>query len=295
MIQKGRPATSLASGLFVGVVIGWVAVASPRVGRLPVSDSPPEVVADSLIGLWIDSLGGMETYESFQSATYTITTVLYDTLSGRVRRTRPRYVWISKGPKGLEVRVERWEEHGFIAQGFDGQEGWATLDGRTLPDTAKDWREVSYVAGDLSYWPGLPYKLRDEGVFLAYRGLTSRPGAEFRPNPRRAAVSPRRNGYHDVSVSFGEDVGDHQDQWHYYFAPGEGFPTEVTYVEEGRESVNRVIWGETMRLGSLRYPFVARRDWITESGKRTKALVISDVVINPEIPESMFQPPTARR
>ena len=66
-------------------------------------------------------------------------------------------------------------------------------------------------------------------------------------------------------------------------------------MEEGRESVNRVIWGETMRLGSLRYPFVARRDWITESGKRTKALVISDVVINPEIPESMFQPPAAGR
>ncbi len=291
-MQTGRPAASLASGLFVGVAIGWVAVASPRVGRAPVSDSPPDVIADSLIGLWIDSLGGMETYERFQSATYTVNTVLYDTLSGRVRRSRPRYVWIKKGPKGLETRVERWEPYGFVTQGFDGQAGWAALDGAMLPDTAKDWREVPYVAGDLSYWPGLPYKLRDEGVFLAYRGMRSRPGAEFRPDPKRGAVSPPRNGYHTVAVSFGEGVGDHQDSWHYYFEPGKGFPTEVTYLEDGSTTTNRVIWGETMRFGSIRYPFVERRDFITDSGKRTKALVISDVVINPDIPEPTFERPT---
>ena len=257
----------------------------------PLSDSPPDVVADSLITLWIDSLGGMATYEAFQSASYTITTVIYDTLSGRVRRMRPRYVWIKRAPSGQETRVERWEGNDFIAQGFNGQEAWATLNGQMLPDTAKDRREVRYVAGDLFYWPGLPYKLRDDGAFLHYRGMVSRPGAEFRADPTSPRQNPPAAGYHGVAVTFGENIGDHQDAWAYYFAPGKGFPTEVTYIEEGRTDINRVVWGDTERFGDLDYPIVIQRDWLTESGKRTKALVVSDVVINPEIAQEMFERP----
>ncbi len=158
------------------------------------------------MNLWIDSLGGMATYEAFRSASYIITTVIYDTLSGRVKRARPRYVWMQKGPSGLQARIERWEGNDFIVQGFNGRDEWATMNGTFLPDTAKDWRETRYVTGDVSYWPGLPYKLRDDGVFL-------------------------------------------------------------------------------------RYPVVVQRDWITASGKRTKALIVSDFVVNPAIDQSVFDRP----
>ena len=36
-----------------------------------------------------------------------------------------------------------------------------------------------------------------------------------------------------------------------------------------------------------------RKDFITESGKLTKALRIFDVVINPDLPQELFDPPAA--
>jgi hypothetical protein len=294
MMRLARRAVKSVSGSVAGVILASAVAACNTDGGAPTadfaSDSPPEVIADSLMGLWIDSLGGMATYEAFRSASYTITTVIYDTLSGRVKRARPRYAWIKKGPYGLEARIERWEGNDFIVQGFNGRDEWATLNGAFLPDTAKDWRETRYVTGDVSYWPGLPYKLRDNGVFLHYRGQSSRPGTELREDPATEAVAGAAE-YHAVGVTFGEGIGDHRDTWQYYFEPGEGFPTEVTYIEEGREDINRVVWGSTERAGELGYPVVVRRDWITASGKRTKALIVSDFVVNPEIDQSLFERP----
>ena len=244
-------------------------------------------IADSLVGLWIDSVGGMATYGQFVSASFTVTTVLYDTLSGRTRKSRPRYVWIKKGPHGEETRVERWEDYGFIAQGFDGQTTWAAIDGEAIADSAKDAREALYVARDLFYWIGLPFKLRDPGVYLHYNGRTYRPGRALSSDG--SLGSEDETQYHAVGVSFGAGVGEHQDVFTYFFAPGRGFPTEVNYVEEGKTSLNRLVWGITERFGALRYPIVLRRDWLTGSGKRTKALVISDVAINPEIPQERFE------
>jgi hypothetical protein len=247
--------------------------------------------ADSLIGLWIDSVGGMDTYHRFLSASFTVTTELYDTLSGRLKRARPRYMWIKKGPYGEESRIERWETGGIIQQGFNGRDpAWAAVEGNMLPDTAKDSREALYVARDVFYWMGLPFKLRDPGVYLTYVGLTERPGAEWNKRDDSAARSAGTL-YHAVEVSFGVGVGEHQDVFTYYFAPGHGFPTELTYVEEGRTNINRMLWGQTQRAGEIRYPYVVTRTTITESGKRTKALVVSDVVINPEIPQSKFERP----
>ncbi len=289
MINQGR--------LALACTLCWVVTACQPTGGDSAadfsSDSPPEVIADSLIGVWIDALGGMDTYHEFQSASYTITTIIFDTLSGRVKRARPRYVWIKKTPRGQATRVERWEGNDFIVQGFDGQDHWATMNSEVLSEGDKDWNEARYVAGDLFYWPGLPYKLRDEGVFLHYRGLVSRPGAEMRTDAAAPAPAETETpgGYHAVGVTFGENVGDHQDTWQYFFKPGKSFPTEVTYIEAGRENMSRVIWGDTEMTGAPNYPVVAQRDWITGSGKRTKALVVSDFVVNPEIGQSMFERP----
>ena len=279
-------ATRVAASLML------VAVFSPTPPD-PSGAQPVQATAsdpDSLLTTWIDSVGGMETYQRFQSATFTVTTVWYDTLTGRLQRTRPRYVWIKKGPHGEESRIERYEAAGLIQQGFDGRRVWAAVNADILPDSAKDTREALYVSRDVFYWFGLPFKLRDDGVLLSYDGVRGRPGAMGAgfERPRRGAPATR---YHALRVSFGVNVGEHQDVFSYYFAPNRGFPTEVTYVEEGRTDLNRVVWGETGRFGDIDYPVVTRRDWITTSGKRTKALVISDVVINPDLPQKLFERP----
>jgi hypothetical protein len=248
-------------------------------------------VADSLVDLWIDSVGGMDTYRAWRSASFTVTTQIYDTLSGRLKRTRPRYAWTAKTSSGEATRVERWEDNNFIVQGFAGAgAAWAVMNGEWLPDSAKDTRESLYVARDLFYWMGLPFKLRDPGVYLRYLGLRERPGASW-PGETKHPHRSSEDRYHAVGVSFGESVGEHQDVWTYYFAPGHGFPLEVNYVEEGRQNVNRLVWGETKRAGDLSYPYVSRRDWITASGKRTKALTIEDVVVNEPVPAERFERP----
>jgi hypothetical protein len=275
--------SSTVRQLLGAACIAILAIGSPVRESVALQQDP---VADSLVGLWIDSVGGMETYHAFGSASFTVTTELYDTLSGRLKRARPRYVWIKKGPHGEETRVERWEGNDFIEQGFNGRdEAWAALNGELLPDTAKDARQALYVSRDLFYWIGLPYKLRDPGVYLSYHGMRERPGATWQ------GETPPGERFHAVGVSFGVGVGEHQDVFTYYFPVASGFPYEVTYVEEGRESLDRLLWGETRRAGDMRYPYVMRRDWVTASGKRTKALVISDFVINPEIPQGLFEVP----
>lgn len=279
-----RLARAAAAPLAGAIILATVAAQTPP--TRPAADPR----ADSLIGLWIDSVGGMETYHAFRAASFTVTTVLYDTVTGRMKRSRPRYVWIKKGPYGEETRVERWESYGFVAQGFDGRTTWATTDGVALPDTAKDAREALYVARDLFYWAGLPFKLRDAGVYLTYQGRKELPGRSWRGEPKPPRTS-RDGRYHVVGVSFGEGVGEHRDVFTYSFAPNKGFPTEVTYIEEGRTDLNRLVWGRTERAGAIRYPYVVRRDWITASGKRTKALIVSDVAVNPEIPQERFEKP----
>lgn len=284
----GRSRSALAVAALAGGVLLGAAASGLAPGQPVAGDA-----ADSLVGLWIDSVGGMATYQAFRSASFTVTSVIYDTATGRVKRSRPRYVWIKKGPYGEETRVERWEGDDFIQQGFNGRDpAWAALHGALLPDTAKDTQEALYVSRDLFYWIGLPYKLRDPGVSLSYLGRRELPGRPWKAASGSPQPGASRDGrYHAVGVSFGQGVGEHQDVFTYYFAPGRGFPIEVTYVEEGKTSLNRLIWGGTERAGEIRYPYVVRRDWLTESGKRTKALVISDVAVNVEIPQHLFDRP----
>lgn len=298
--ERSRKVTESRGGLDCRTALRRRGVAIWRLGTVilmsaittsAIAQDERDAIADSLINMWIDSVGTMETYRKYQSAQFTVTTVLYDTLSGRERRSRPRYVWLKKGPYGEETRVERWEAGPIIQQGFNGRDpAWAAMAGELLPDTAKDAREALYVSRDLFYWVGLPFKLMDPGVYLRYIGLVERPGAEWTGTAPEADETADGR-YHAVGVSFAQGVGEHQDVFTYYFAPGRGFPTEVTYVEEGKTDLNRLLWGETRRAGDIRYPYVARRDHITESGKRTKALVITDFRVNVEIPQRKFEVP----
>jgi hypothetical protein len=260
-----------------------------RLGSVPVPPIDPDRAADSLIVLWIDSVGGMETYERFETARFTLSTTLYDTLSGRVMHSRPRYVWIKRGPGAAAIRVERWETSGFIQQGFDGRATWVTQDGMLLADTTMEHRKAVDAVRDVFHWIALPFRLHDAGVRLTYLGLSSPPGTDLTARGRGPRQPSAESGYHAVSASLLWRPGLQPGTFTFYFRPGKGFPIELTFVEEGTNEIERVLWGSTARSGAIQYPYVRRLDHVTESGKLTRVLEISDFVVNLEIPQAMFQ------
>lgn len=224
---------------------------------------------DLLVDAWIDAAGGPDAWKQVRDLRYTVTTVWFDSTGTEVRR-RPRYVWGKKRPQ--RARIERAEPEGHYVQAHDGRGTiWATLDGAFLPDTTKAVQEVLYVAGDVMYWIGLPYKLRDPGVNLAY-------------------IPADSTGQPGVLVTFGEGVGEHSgDRYFYYFQEGSPFPTEVHYIEEGGTNVSRTRWSDFKTAGPITY--VGTRTYYDERGTTRKQLLISDVILNPELPDSLFLPP----
>ena len=176
MGRSGAAQSSAVAGVAVAIVTaGVVAGVALAGGMAQEAASPPgapgtDAAADSLVARWIEAAGGMETYWDLRTARFTLTTEMYDSISGRLRRTRPRYVTIAKWPDGERARIERWEGDDFIVHGFDGEEVWARMNGEVLGPGDKDYDEARYVAGDVNYWIALPFKLRDPGVNLHYRG-----------------------------------------------------------------------------------------------------------------------------
>lgn len=244
-------------------------VAAPP--SLPAQEGDPGAV--ERVEGWIEATGGMETYREMRSAVFTFSTELYDAETGRLRRARPRYVYIAKLATGEASRIERWEGDDYIVQGFDGEgEAWATMNGEVLPDTAKDAREALYVARDVFYWFGLPWKLTDPGAHLHDRGTDGR-------------------GHRVVGVTFGEGVGEHQDTWLYHFDEGEAWPAEVHYIEEGHEDANRTVWTDIRTVDG--YPHVGARLHPDDEGRVTKIIRRMDVVINPDLDPAIFRDPDA--
>lgn len=226
---------------------------------------------DELIDAWIDAAGGLNAWRQIEDLRYTVTTVWFDSTGTETRR-RPRFVWLKKHPE--RARIERDEAEGHYVQGHDGEgTAWATLDGEPLPGDHKAVEEALYVGRDVMYWIGLPYKLRDAGVNLAY-------------------ISPDSTGHPGVQVTFGENVGEHPgDRYFYYFEEGSPFPVELHYIEQGDslEDIDRTHWTAYQTSGPLTY--VGTRTWYEEDGLPTKRLIISDVMVDPGIPDSMFTAP----
>ncbi len=249
------------------LVVGTTSVPDPTVTVQEADDA----VADSLVARWIEAVGGLEAFRRMESARYTLTTEMWDAGSGRLRRTRPRYVTLAKTPAGNVTRIERWEGDDFIVQTWDGSTARATLNGEELAPGDKDWDETAYVSGDVHYWTGLPYKLHDPGVNLHYLGTDEQ-------------------GRHEVGVSFGEGVGLHDgDQWRYWFEDGRTWPVELAYREEGRENWNVLSFQDIREVDG--YVYVGRRVHTNADGKVWKVLRTHDFELNPgPAPETFASP-----
>ncbi len=240
-------------------------LAGGRTGTLPDNE-----MAEALVDSWIEALGGMETYWKLRSARHTLTTEIWDPESGRLRRARPRYVTLARLEAGEVARIERWEGNDFIQHGFDGVQEWAVMNGETLGPGDMDYDEARYVSGDVHYWIGLPFKLRDPGVFLHYDGTDE-------------------DGRHLVRVTFGEGVGDHSDTWFYTFEEGRAMPVSIGYREEGRQNISRTYWEDVQEVDG--YVFTGRRVHINADGKVWKVLVTTDFELNPELDPAIFSRP----
>lgn len=230
-------------------------------------------VADSLVGRWIEALGGMETFERFRTARFTLTTELYDPATGRLQRARPRYVTLAKMNGEQLSRIERWNWDGshFIVQAFDGDTAWANVDGEPAPPGQMDADEALYVSRDVFYWFSLPYKLRDPGVNLHYDGRD-------------------REDRHVVRVTFGQGVG--EDVWWHLFRDGRSWPVETRYQTNGSGSVQRLRFEDIRSADDYFYP--AQRVHVTGDGDRVwKILRMTDVELNPDVRPEAFTDPGA--
>lgn len=248
---------------FSGTVLGLALLLAGPAGA-----QTRDPAAAALVTGWIEAAGGPRIWDTVRNLRYTITTVWYDSTGKEVRR-RPRFVWIKKTSEGFRVRVERTEAEGKYVQIWN-RAARATLNGVALPDTARAVREVEYVARELSYWVGLPWKLRDPGVNLVLQS----------------------DGAVDVvHVTFGTGVGLHDRDrfWYYWRDRNSPFPTEVHYIEQGFAEADRrrVLLRDPQRLGPG--VFFTRRTMTNAHGVAVRDLILSDVVVNRGIAESVFR------
>jgi hypothetical protein len=245
----------------------WMIAGALILGVAPAIHGQHDSRAEGIITRWIDAAGGPRVWDAVRDVRYTITTVWFDSTGSVEVRRRPRFVAIDKRAAPYRVRVERTEAEGRYIQIWS-RGAFAWLNGKALPDTGRAVREVEYVAGDLTYWIGLPWKLRDPGVNLTYQ---------------------EENGVPVVHVSFGRGVGLHDGDrfWYYWHDGASPFPTEVHYIEQDRTERVRVALGERTRIGTA--TFFARRTIKSAQGIPVRALIISDVVVNRGIPPSTFK------
>jgi len=245
------------------IALGSIAPANALLGQ-----RAPE--AQALIDHWIEALGGMDNYHRVQSMSYTSTTEIYDPESGRLRRTRPRYVIIARDASGLFARVERWEGDDFIQQGWHPDGQWASLNGEPLAEGDKDWDEADYVGGDLNYWVFLPFKLNDGGVNLEYTEDDGR-------------------GRRLVTVTFGEGIGESRDTWRYHFDGDRTWPAEVSYQTERGTRPNAMRWTDIKVADGFFY--VGAREYFNQEGRIRMIIRTSDVTINPDLDPEIFKRP----
>lgn len=234
----------------------------------PAAAQPPD--GAGLARAWETALAGALDWDRVRTLRYTVTTVWYEPATGEELRRRPRHVWLRRTAGGWQVRVERREAEGRYVQVWDGEGAWATLNGELLPDTAAAVREIPYVAGDLTYWPGLPWKLRDPGVNLV----------------RQQAEGSRAV----LHVTFDDGTGLHSgDRFWYYFEPGSPLPAEVHYIEQGRTARQRVQLNGW--VSAVPFPFLRSRRYRDEENRPTRAILYSDVQPNRGAPSRLFRRP----
>lgn len=239
-------------------------------GAASVQSAEGDARAVELVDRWIEAVGGMEAFHDFRTARFSLSTELYDPVTGRMQRARPRYVTLAKMNDEQLSRIERWNWTGaqFIVQAFDGDTAWAYVNDEPAPPGQMDADQALYVSRDVFYWFSLPFKLRDPGVILHYDGRNE-------------------DGLHVVRVTFGEGVG--TDVWWHLFEEGRSWPVETRYQTGGTGGIQRLSFQDIREVDGYFYP--AERVHVDDQDQVWKILRMTEVDINPPVSAGAFSDP----
>jgi hypothetical protein len=151
--------------------------------------------AQTLLQKVVAAHGGIQAWENLKDMTFTITRVALDP-RGDVAGANVSLYYMKRHGK---TRVETITGKGLLVQGFDGQKPWVTLDGK--PKTGKAALEhAHFLSVNWWYWMGIPFKLKDPGVFVRHKGTLT-----FRGKPVDI-----------LEATFQQGVGETNDRYTYY-------------------------------------------------------------------------------
>ena len=174
-------------------VVGVLVLGVALVGFLG-SAGAQDARAQALLEKVIAAHGGMQAWHDLKDMTFTITQVALNP-QGHVAGATVSLYYMKRHGK---TRVETITSKGLLVQGFDGQKPWVTLGGR--PETSEEaLKRAHFLSVNWWYWMGVPFKLKDPGVMLRYKG-----GSTFRGKPIDI-----------LEVMFEKGVGETSDRYTY--------------------------------------------------------------------------------
>lgn len=257
-------------------VVGVLALAAALVGFLG-SAGAQDARAQALLEKVIAAHGGIQAWHNLKDMTFTITHVALNP-QGDVAGATVSLCYMKRHGK---TRVETITGKGLLAQGFDGQKPWATLDGR--PETSEEaLKRAHFLSVNWWYWMGIPFKLKDPGVMLRYKGAST-----FRGKPVNI-----------LEVTFEKGVGETSDRYTYSI---DQETYQILFVEfgsspgSGRTSAGprprRSTWLDYKKEG----PFTLHTRRIfyenPELTDKRAILLFRDFTFNSGLPDQLFASP----
>ncbi len=188
--EEHNKSRSLLNALIASVLAAGISLVG-----FPGSASAQDPKAQVLLEKVIAAHGGMQAWDNLKDMTFTITRVGLSPQGG-VAGARVSLYYMKRHGK---ARVETVTGKGLLIQGFDGQKPWVTLGGR--PVTKKEaLKRAHFLSVNWWYWMGIPFKLKDPGVILRYKGTST-----FRGGPIDI-----------LEATFQQGVGKTNDRYIYY-------------------------------------------------------------------------------
>ncbi len=233
--------------------------------------------AQALLEKAITAHGGMQAWQGLQDMTFTLTRIDLGPQGEEAAASKSLYYLKREG----KARVESITGQGVRVEGFDGEKPWVTVNGK--PEAgAEALRLAQFQSVNWWYWMGIPFKLKDPGVILTYKGRAS-----FRGKPVEI-----------LQATFQPGVGSTNDRYAYSIDPKTG---RILFVEfqlqpgvwpgVGGPTPLRSTWLDHKQVG----PFTmhTRRVFYGDAKLNHRALVIlfGDFQVNTGRDDRLFRAP----
>jgi uncharacterized protein DUF6503 len=231
--------------------------------------------AQALLDKVITAHGGMQAWQSLHDLTFTLTLIALSPQGEEAAASKSLYYLKQQG----KARVESITGKGVKVEGFDGEKPWVTVNGK--PEAGEEaLRLAQFQSVNWWYWIGVPFKLKDPGVILTYKGT-----AAFRGQPVEI-----------LEVTFQPGVGSTNDRFVYSIDPKTG---RIVFVEfqlqpgvwPGVGGQERSEWLDYKQVG----PFTmhTRRVYYGDAklNHRTRVILFGDFQVNSGLDDSLFRPP----